>query len=45
MGTIWQPTLAEGQGPKYKLVALTIREGVTSGALAVWGTSCRLCAS
>ena len=35
MGTIWQPTLADGQGPKYKLVALTIREGVTSGALSV----------
>ncbi|MGR3480526.1 aminotransferase-like domain-containing protein [Salipiger marinus] len=35
MGTIWQPTLAEGQGPKYKLVALTIRQGINSGALAV----------
>ena len=35
MGTIWQPELAEGQGPKYKLVAQTIREGIESGALSV----------
>jgi len=35
MGTIWQPKLGEGQGPKYKLVAQTIRDGVESGALDV----------
>lgn len=33
MGTIWQPTLAEGQGPKYKAVVGTIRNGIETGAL------------
>ena len=35
MGTIWQPRLAEGTGPKYKLVAQAIREGIDAGELAV----------
>lgn len=35
MGTIWQPELAEGQGPKYKSVVLTIRNGIETGALQI----------
>ncbi|WP_415254494.1 PLP-dependent aminotransferase family protein [Sulfitobacter sp.] len=33
MGTIWQPSLEHGQGPKYKAVIATIREGIETGAL------------
>ena len=35
MSTIWQPMLKDGQGPKYKSVAASIREGVSSGSLAI----------
>ncbi|MEP2642206.1 PLP-dependent aminotransferase family protein [Roseobacter sp.] len=35
MGTIWQPQLVQGQGPKYKAVVRTIRQGIDSGALKV----------
>ena len=34
MDTIWQPTLTDGAGPKYKAVAQTIRDGVARGELA-----------
>jgi DNA-binding transcriptional MocR family regulator len=33
MGTIWQPSLDHGQGPKYKAVIATIRNGIETGAL------------
>lgn len=35
MSTIWQPELGDGQGPKYKAVVSTIREGIETGALGV----------
>ncbi len=35
MGTIWQPKLVEGRGPKYKAVADSIRDGVAKGTLPV----------
>ncbi len=35
MGTIWQPELAPGKGPKYKAVATVIRSGIESGTLSV----------
>ena len=34
MDTIWQLTLTDGAGPKYKAVAQTIRDGVARGELA-----------
>lgn len=33
MDTIWRPTLSQAQGPKYKAVAQTIRDGVATGEL------------
>ena len=33
MDTIWQPTLTDVAGPKYKTVAQTIRDGVARGEL------------
>ncbi len=35
MGTIWQPSLSQDHGPKYKAVAASIRDGVKDGMLAV----------
>mgnify|MGYP000686796679 CR=1 FL=1 len=34
MGTIWQPQLSQGQGPKYKAVVQLIRDGIETGTLA-----------
>ncbi|GFE50148.1 GntR family transcriptional regulator [Roseobacter cerasinus] len=33
MGTIWQPELVSGQGPKYQAVVSSIRRGIDEGAL------------
>lgn len=33
MGTIWEPELATGQGPKYQAVVSSIRQGIDAGAL------------
>lgn len=33
MGTIWQPMLSDGQGPKYQSVVNSIRQGIEAGAL------------
>ncbi|WP_298969681.1 PLP-dependent aminotransferase family protein [uncultured Roseobacter sp.] len=35
MDTIWQPELIAGQGPKYRAVVATIRDGIEKGALQV----------
>tara|TARA_R110002049_G_scaffold10127_1_gene50060 strand:- start:14724 stop:16139 length:1416 start_codon:yes stop_codon:yes gene_type:complete len=35
MGTIWTPTLPDRPGPKYKVVAQTIRDGVRAGDLSI----------
>ena len=35
MDTIWQPELMDGQGPKYKAVAQSIRDGIAKGTLPV----------
>ncbi|WP_299827368.1 PLP-dependent aminotransferase family protein [uncultured Roseobacter sp.] len=33
MGTIWQPALIDGQGPKYQSVVSSIRQGIEAGDL------------
>lgn len=35
MNTIWQPEMVDGQGPKYKAVAQSIRDGIAKGTLRV----------
>ena len=34
MGTIWQPSLEDGPGPKYKAVVAMIRDAIKTGALS-----------
>ena len=35
MGTIWQPELSDGAGPKYKAVVAAIRKAISKGELGV----------